>query len=187
MYMILGLPLTILALVFTRVHALLSHTRKKFIESQNEQIGTLKTIDLSHNYLSSIPDGFITDCGEISGLKLLNFSVNRLVGSLPNFTGFRMTEHMESRTKSIEPPAMSYSQAIWKPHCLAKRLVPNSNCLHIFGSEISLCAPYLSSHHLPMSSKLTAPMVTYAEPAYAAASLFNLNFNSLCSRDRASS
>lgn len=52
------------------------------------QIDTIESIDLSNNHFTSIPDVFITDCGEIAVLKLLNFSRNRLDGSLPTFHGF---------------------------------------------------------------------------------------------------
>ncbi|PHT99396.1 hypothetical protein BC332_31739 [Capsicum chinense] len=52
------------------------------------QIETLESLDVSQNHLSSIPNGFITGCGGISSLKLLNFSRNRLEGALPTFTGF---------------------------------------------------------------------------------------------------
>ncbi|KAH0713563.1 hypothetical protein KY289_009522 [Solanum tuberosum] len=59
------------------------------------QIDTLESLDVSQNYLSSIPNGFITGCGGISGLKLLNFSGNLLEGSLPTFTGFRKLESLD--------------------------------------------------------------------------------------------
>ncbi|KAL2467552.1 leucine-rich repeat transmembrane protein kinase family protein [Forsythia ovata] len=65
------------------------------------QIGTLESLDLSDNYLSSIPAGFITNCGEISGLRLLNFSSNKLVGSLLNFNGFGMLEHLDFSQNSL--------------------------------------------------------------------------------------
>ncbi|KAJ8551271.1 hypothetical protein K7X08_000641 [Anisodus acutangulus] len=52
------------------------------------QISTLESLDVSQNHLSSIPNEFITSCGGISGLKLLNFSRNKLEGFLPTFTGF---------------------------------------------------------------------------------------------------
>ncbi|XP_062158101.1 leucine-rich repeat receptor-like tyrosine-protein kinase PXC3 [Alnus glutinosa] len=52
------------------------------------QIDSLVSLDLSNNSLASIPDGFITDCGKIGGLQLLNISRNRLDGPLPPFHGF---------------------------------------------------------------------------------------------------
>ncbi|XP_042059976.1 LRR receptor-like serine/threonine-protein kinase RGI5 isoform X2 [Salvia splendens] len=58
-------------------------------------IATLESLDVSNNQLSSIPDGFLTGCGGITGLKLLNFSVNRLSGSLPAFNGFPMLETLD--------------------------------------------------------------------------------------------
>ncbi|KAL6962037.1 hypothetical protein U1Q18_036992 [Sarracenia purpurea var. burkii] len=59
------------------------------------QIDTLETIDLSNNHLSSIPSGFMADCGKIGGLKGLNFSRNRLAGSLPSFDGFLKLEFLD--------------------------------------------------------------------------------------------
>ncbi|MCE0481616.1 hypothetical protein HAX54_039491 [Datura stramonium] len=59
------------------------------------QIGTLESLDVSRNLLSSIPNGFITGCGGLSGLKLLNFSGNKLEGFLPTFTGFGKLESLD--------------------------------------------------------------------------------------------
>ncbi|KAG7944017.1 hypothetical protein I3843_15G076100 [Carya illinoinensis] len=52
------------------------------------QIDSLRSIDVSNNALTLIPEGFIKDCGKIVGLELLNISGNRLVGPLPTFQGF---------------------------------------------------------------------------------------------------
>ncbi|KAJ7969708.1 Leucine-rich repeat protein kinase family protein [Quillaja saponaria] len=52
------------------------------------QINSLQKLDVSNSHLSSIPNEFFTDCGKIDGLNLLNFSRNRLMGSLPTFQGF---------------------------------------------------------------------------------------------------
>uniref|UniRef100_A0A2N9JBH1 non-specific serine/threonine protein kinase n=1 Tax=Fagus sylvatica TaxID=28930 RepID=A0A2N9JBH1_FAGSY len=52
------------------------------------KIDSLESLDLSNNRLTSIPDKFITACGNIRGLKLLNFSRNDLGGPLPTFHGF---------------------------------------------------------------------------------------------------
>ncbi|KAJ8551272.1 hypothetical protein K7X08_000642 [Anisodus acutangulus] len=59
------------------------------------QISTLEFLDVSQNHLSSIPNEFITSCGGISGLKLLNFSRNKLEGFLPTFTGFGKLESLD--------------------------------------------------------------------------------------------
>lgn len=59
------------------------------------KIDTLESLDVSNNQLSSIPDGFFTLCGGIRGLKLLNFSGNKLVGNLPAFSGFKMVESLD--------------------------------------------------------------------------------------------
>ncbi|KAL3324068.1 hypothetical protein AABB24_038311 [Solanum stoloniferum] len=59
------------------------------------QIDTLESLDVSQNFLSSIPNEFITVCGGISGLKLLNFSGNKLEGFLPTFTGFGKLESLD--------------------------------------------------------------------------------------------
>lgn len=59
------------------------------------QIGTLQTIDLSNNHLNSIPADFITGCGGISDLKLLNLSLNMVSGNLPVFNGFNGLEILD--------------------------------------------------------------------------------------------
>ncbi|XP_077226796.1 uncharacterized protein LOC143860143 [Tasmannia lanceolata] len=52
------------------------------------QIDSIQYLDLSNNLLNSIHKGFISDCGKINGLKMLNFSNNMLSGFLPAFNGF---------------------------------------------------------------------------------------------------
>ncbi|KAH6758197.1 hypothetical protein C2S51_018432 [Perilla frutescens var. frutescens] len=64
-------------------------------------INTLESLDVSNNELSSIPDAFYTGCGNISGLKLLNFSGNKFIGSLPTFNGFRMLEILDFSVNSL--------------------------------------------------------------------------------------
>ncbi|CAJ1947866.1 unnamed protein product [Sphenostylis stenocarpa] len=59
------------------------------------KIETLEHLDVSNNHLNSIPDGFITECGKIKGLKLLNFSTNKLGGVLPTFHGFEALESLD--------------------------------------------------------------------------------------------
>ncbi|KAH7846676.1 hypothetical protein Vadar_016871 [Vaccinium darrowii] len=59
------------------------------------QIDALESIDLSNNQLSSIPSGFMTYCGNLTGLRELYFSRNRLSGSLPNFHGFLKLEYLD--------------------------------------------------------------------------------------------
>lgn len=59
------------------------------------QIDTLQSLDFSQNRLNRIPEQFIKDCGGISELRLLNFSSNRLVGSLPNLVGFKRLEILD--------------------------------------------------------------------------------------------
>ncbi|CAJ1947868.1 unnamed protein product, partial [Sphenostylis stenocarpa] len=59
------------------------------------KIETLEHLDVSNNHLYSIPDGFITECGKIKGLKLLNFSTNNLGGVLPTFHGFEALESLD--------------------------------------------------------------------------------------------
>ncbi|KAH7845783.1 hypothetical protein Vadar_005965 [Vaccinium darrowii] len=59
------------------------------------QINSLESIDLSNNHLSSILDGFMIGCGNLSGLRRLDFSRNRLFGSLPSFDGFLKLEHLD--------------------------------------------------------------------------------------------
>ncbi|KAI4346407.1 hypothetical protein L6164_007304 [Bauhinia variegata] len=59
------------------------------------QIDTLQHVDVSNNHLSSIPNQFFTDCGKNERLKLLNFSLNSLVGPLPTFQGFHGLESLD--------------------------------------------------------------------------------------------
>lgn len=59
------------------------------------QIETLQSLDLSNNHLTSIPDEFLAKCGEIEGLKLLNFSMNKLSGLLRSFSGFSNLEILD--------------------------------------------------------------------------------------------
>ncbi|KOM55750.1 hypothetical protein LR48_Vigan10g164200 [Vigna angularis] len=58
------------------------------------KIETLEILDVSNNRLTSIHDGFITECGKIKGLKLLSFSNNNL-GVLPTFHGFDALESLD--------------------------------------------------------------------------------------------
>ncbi|KAL0753593.1 hypothetical protein Bca101_091261 [Brassica carinata] len=55
------------------------------------QIQTLESLDVSNNSLSSIPDGFMTNCGTLVGLKQLNFSGNQV----SSFRGFRNFSKLE--------------------------------------------------------------------------------------------
>ncbi|KAF4368206.1 hypothetical protein F8388_022839 [Cannabis sativa] len=59
------------------------------------QIGSLQAFDVSNNRLSKVPEKFMTDCGKLEGLRLLNFSRNRLDGSLPLFVGFAGLEVLD--------------------------------------------------------------------------------------------
>nr|GME05593.1 leucine-rich repeat receptor-like tyrosine-protein kinase PXC3 [Ipomoea batatas] len=65
------------------------------------EIKTLESLDVFGNQLSSIPDGFITGCGGISGLKVLNFSSNKLKGPLPIFSGFGLLESLDLSMNSL--------------------------------------------------------------------------------------
>nr|XP_027070457.1 LRR receptor-like serine/threonine-protein kinase RCH1 isoform X2 [Coffea arabica] len=65
------------------------------------QIDSLESLDISNNHLSSIPDVFISSCGGISGLKLLNISRNELGGSLPTFNGFQKLEVLDLSRNSL--------------------------------------------------------------------------------------
>ncbi|PKI62415.1 hypothetical protein CRG98_017221 [Punica granatum] len=53
---------------------------------------TPAALDLSDNDLSSIPPHFFSSCGSWLGLRLLNFSRNKLVGSLPAFAGHSLPQ-----------------------------------------------------------------------------------------------
>lgn len=66
------------------------------------KIQTLEHFDVSNNRLSSVPDGFITECGKIKGLKKLNFSGNMLGGDLPSFHGFDALESLDMSFNNLE-------------------------------------------------------------------------------------
>ncbi|KAL1082500.1 hypothetical protein V6Z11_D09G136800 [Gossypium hirsutum] len=59
------------------------------------QINSLQSLDFSSNLFNSIPVEFFNTCGEIDGLKSLNFSKNKLVGSLPTFQKFAGLESLD--------------------------------------------------------------------------------------------
>ncbi|XP_062099321.1 LRR receptor-like serine/threonine-protein kinase GSO1 [Humulus lupulus] len=59
------------------------------------QISSLQVFDVSNNRLSKVPDKFMTDCGKLEALQRLNFSKNRLVGSMPSFVGFAGLEFLD--------------------------------------------------------------------------------------------
>ncbi|KNA14693.1 hypothetical protein SOVF_104470 [Spinacia oleracea] len=60
------------------------------------QISSLEVLDVSKNLLNSIPGEFLTNCSEISALKSVNFSWNRVSGPLPSFeNGFTSLETLD--------------------------------------------------------------------------------------------
>ncbi|WJX20448.1 hypothetical protein P8452_10002 [Trifolium repens] len=65
------------------------------------KIETLQHLDVSNNRLNSIPDGFISACGKIESLKLLNFSENMLSGFLPTFIGFGGLESLDMSLNNL--------------------------------------------------------------------------------------
>ncbi|GLT58763.1 hypothetical protein SLA2020_316310 [Shorea laevis] len=65
------------------------------------KIDSLQSLDLSNNFLSLIPVGFFSGCGGIGGLKLLDISKNRLVGSLPAFQNFVRLEFLDLSHNSL--------------------------------------------------------------------------------------
>ncbi|KAL6315493.1 hypothetical protein AAG906_000787 [Vitis piasezkii] len=71
------------------------------------EIVSLEALDLSDNSFSSVPEGFITACGKIDGLKQLNFSKNRLVGSLPAFNGFVGLESLDFSSNMLNGTIVS--------------------------------------------------------------------------------
>uniref|UniRef100_A0A803L047 Protein kinase domain-containing protein n=2 Tax=Chenopodium quinoa TaxID=63459 RepID=A0A803L047_CHEQI len=60
------------------------------------QISSLEVLDVSKNLLNSIPVEFLSSCGDISTLKSVNFSWNRVSGPLPSFeNGFTNLEALD--------------------------------------------------------------------------------------------
>lgn len=66
------------------------------------KIETLQHFDVSNNHLSSIPDGFISECGKIESIKLLNFSGIKLNGFLPTLDGFEGLETLDLSFNGLE-------------------------------------------------------------------------------------
>ncbi|CAH2035334.1 unnamed protein product [Thlaspi arvense] len=64
------------------------------------QIPTLEHLDVSNNILNSIPDGFMTNCETLVGLKHLNFSGNQ-VSSFPGFRGFSKLEVLDFSNNNL--------------------------------------------------------------------------------------
>ncbi|KAI3513475.1 hypothetical protein L1887_20809 [Cichorium endivia] len=58
-------------------------------------VETLQSLDLSNNFLTSIPQPIFSSCRGLTGLKALNFSNNGLNGPLPSFQGFRSLEVLD--------------------------------------------------------------------------------------------
>ncbi|XP_021760445.1 leucine-rich repeat receptor-like tyrosine-protein kinase PXC3 [Chenopodium quinoa] len=60
------------------------------------QIPSLEVLDVSKNLLNSIPVEFLSSCGDISTLRSVNFSWNRVSGPLPSFeNGFTNLEALD--------------------------------------------------------------------------------------------
>ncbi|KAM1242525.1 hypothetical protein ACFX2G_034869 [Malus domestica] len=66
------------------------------------RIQSLQILDVSGNHLTTIPPGFISDCGKLRGLKLLNFSMNNLEGRLPDFVGFSGLEALDFARNNLK-------------------------------------------------------------------------------------
>ncbi|GAA0142714.1 transmembrane signal receptor [Lithospermum erythrorhizon] len=64
-------------------------------------IDSLESLDLSNNHFSSITSEFLNSCGRLDGLKELNFSRNKLSGSLPSFQGFLKLELLDLSHNSL--------------------------------------------------------------------------------------
>ncbi|XP_047324624.1 leucine-rich repeat receptor-like tyrosine-protein kinase PXC3 [Impatiens glandulifera] len=58
-------------------------------------IDTLESLNVSNNQFNSIPDGFMSACGNLTGLKRLDFSRNRVSGNFPDFRGFPALEFLD--------------------------------------------------------------------------------------------
>ena len=76
------------------------------------EIDSLEALNLSNNIFSSIPEGFITACGKLSGLKRLNFSKNRLVGPLPAFDGFVGLEWLDFSNNMLNGTIVSQLESL---------------------------------------------------------------------------
>ncbi|KAK4777731.1 hypothetical protein SAY87_017918 [Trapa incisa] len=59
------------------------------------KIDSLEVLDLSDNELTSIPGQFISSCGQLAGIRRLNFSYNNLTGTMPVFSSFLQLEYLD--------------------------------------------------------------------------------------------
>ncbi|XP_009345951.2 leucine-rich repeat receptor-like tyrosine-protein kinase PXC3 [Pyrus x bretschneideri] len=66
------------------------------------RIQSLQILDVSRNLLTTIPPPFISDCGKLGGLKLLNFSWNNLKARLPDFAGFSGLEALDFAANNLD-------------------------------------------------------------------------------------
>lgn len=57
-------------------------------------IDTLRSLDLSKNYFTNLTDHYFS-CPMNTGLRLLNFSSNRLAGGIGDFSGFSQLEFLD--------------------------------------------------------------------------------------------
>ncbi|XXG74214.1 hypothetical protein AAC387_Pa07g2992 [Persea americana] len=65
------------------------------------KIDSLQSVDVSNNQISGTPDEFLNDCGKLNVLKVLNISMNRLIGPLPTFSGFPALESLVLSSNSF--------------------------------------------------------------------------------------
>ncbi|KAJ9675617.1 hypothetical protein PVL29_024506 [Vitis rotundifolia] len=111
---------------------------------------SLEALDLSDNSFSSVPEGFITACGKIDGLKQLNFSKNRLVSSLPAFNGFVGLQSLDFSSNMLSGTIVSQLGSLND----LKRLYLTSN--HLSGDvPINLGNPKVLEHLMLSKNSFT--------------------------------
>lgn len=72
----------------------LSYLRICTISSILRRLDTLRYLDLSLNFITAIPDSFLSNCTGLSGLKSLNLSYNKLTGVVRSFSSFASLENL---------------------------------------------------------------------------------------------
>ncbi|XP_068663548.1 leucine-rich repeat receptor-like tyrosine-protein kinase PXC3 [Aristolochia californica] len=64
-------------------------------------LDSLQSLDLSLNKFTSLSSDFLSNCGRLDGLKLINFTMNQLSGPLPDFVGFSSLESLDLSGNSL--------------------------------------------------------------------------------------
>lgn len=78
------------------------------------KLHSLRSLNLAGNSFTNITADFIDDCGKLPGLKVLNFSRNKISGFLPDFSGFRALETLDFSYNLLEGSVSSQLEGLGK-------------------------------------------------------------------------